>query len=829
MERDYGSRSRVALPILLLLVLLPFTPVVFAGKSFFLTDTFNFFYPLKKTVIDILEAGALPHWNHLSAGGKPLIGGLQSGAFYPLNFVMIVLPFHRGFPIFFVIHYLLAAWFTFRLARRMGLGPPSAAFAGLVFALSGYLVSMANSISIVMTLTWLPLQILFALDLIDRGRWVDLASLVIVTAFAFLAGAPVTFAYGVGAVMLLIAVGLFRRGRGGEPWRARAIFALVFPVLVFGVCAVQFLPAQDFARYSLRAEGIPYDDAARESLHPLRLATYLSPFLFGNHAVDLPYRFQVAPQIIILITIYLGVVPLLIAPLAFIGTHRKPYFWLGALVVSLLLAFGKHLPLYRLVYEVVPYFDQFRSPFKALGIATFSVAILAGYGLETLLRGEDAARAARAILVSGIAWAIGLGIIVWISFAFYGRIAATEPLAQEAVGTIKDAMLGRALIALAVLSAGTILVAMAARTASTRRIGWFSLLLFAAADLGLCAWLATPTKLDEFYTIPAPLVTSLNLRTSGAPARLYRTPPDEWAGLENLQLEKQVDFYEVRRWLLAPNYGTIFGIEQFDSYESAVLFWHSKLQNFIERAPARERARMVGLFNVEYIISIPRALGRNFYGPPYAFESTFPLNVGTGTEPRTVLRNRLAFPRAYWAPEAVEITDGNEMLRRILEGADFTKQVLVTPPGGGPSSVLHEEQRMLPYDPAWRPTPMENINIGPNNPLPGLVEAASVKYSPNEVEVVVVAPAAGYLVLNDTYHPDWKAWVAGEEREIRRANYLVRAVPVPEGRSTVKFRFEPPSHRLGMAISLFTLLLLAALTAAWIFAQRPWKAPNKGV
>ena len=55
----------------------------------------------------------------------------------------------------------------------------------------------------------------------------------------------------------------------------------------------------------------------------------------------------------------------------------------------------------------------------------------------------------------------------------------------------------------------------------------------------------------------------------------------------------------------------------------------------------------------------------------------------------------------------------------------------------------------------------------------------------------VDSPAAGILVLNDVWHPWWRASVDDRKTEILRANVLFRAVAVPAGRHVVRFRFQP--------------------------------------
>ena len=47
------------------------------------------------------------------------------------------------------------------------------------------------------------------------------------------------------------------------------------------------------------------------------------------------------------------------------------------------------------------------------------------------------------------------------------------------------------------------------------------------------------------------------------------------------------------------------------------------------------------------------------------------------------------------------------------------------------------------------------------------------------------------LVLNDVWHPWWRATIDGVETEILRANVIFRAVRCRRASHTVRFTFEP--------------------------------------
>jgi hypothetical protein len=77
----------------------------------------------------------------------------------------------------------------------------------------------------------------------------------------------------------------------------------------------------------------------------------------------------------------------------------------------------------------------------------------------------------------------------------------------------------------------------------------------------------------------------------------------------------------------------------------------------------------------------------------------------------------------------------------------------------------------------------------PNGEPEGTVRIAS--YRNTEIEIEADAPGGGFVVLNDVWHPCWRASVDGKAADILKANVVFRAVVVPPGKHIVRFSFHP--------------------------------------
>ena len=83
-------------------------------------------------------------------------------------------------------------------------------------------------------------------------------------------------------------------------------------------------------------------------------------------------------------------------------------------------------------------------------------------------------------------------------------------------------------------------------------------------------------------------------------------------------------------------------------------------------------------------------------------------------------------------------------------------------------------------------------------------------FSDHRLNFEVRSQAPGFLVVNNTYYPGWRALVNGENRTVMKANYLFQAVEIPSGISTVSLFYRPVSFLLG-CFSLLVMLCLGCV------------------
>ncbi len=83
------------------------------------------------------------------------------------------------------------------------------------------------------------------------------------------------------------------------------------------------------------------------------------------------------------------------------------------------------------------------------------------------------------------------------------------------------------------------------------------------------------------------------------------------------------------------------------------------------------------------------------------------------------------------------------------------------------------------------------------------------KYQPNQLTYTVQSGKGGVVVFSEIYYPGWTATVDGEEVELGRVNYVLRALQVKPGRHEVVLSFFPKTVKTTETIAYISYGLLA--------------------
>ena len=91
-------------------------------------------------------------------------------------------------------------------------------------------------------------------------------------------------------------------------------------------------------------------------------------------------------------------------------------------------------------------------------------------------------------------------------------------------------------------------------------------------------------------------------------------------------------------------------------------------------------------------------------------------------------------------------------------------------------------------------------------------------YEPNHLVYDYEIPQDQLAVFSQIYYPKgWNAYLDGKKVDIKRVNYILRAVMLKQGKHSVEFKFEPTSFKMGQLVSLISSLLILAMIGFAIY------------
>lgn len=742
-------------------------------------------YAVREFGTSVLRAtGHWPLWNPYLFGGMPYIASMNGDIFYPTFLLRLVLPADIAITWAFVIHIFLAGWLTYLFLRATGLRFWGALVGGLAYMMGGPIasyVSPGHDGKLYVSALF-PLVLWLILRGVRDGRRSAWPLLALTIGLGILTPHPQIMQYlllASGAYALYLAFWSGDEQSSGRRTAVRRLGAALASVaLGLAMGAIQFLPVAQYVAASPRAGGgsscglTGYAYSASWSMPPEELFnTYLPQFtgILDNYWGRTGIHFQ---------SDYIGAIVLLLAGCAFVRMRperrRGIWFWLVVGVVAILWSFGGYTPFFHLVYALVPGTGYFRAPAAIFFLAGFAVAVLAGEGVETVLRGAVGNRyvAVWGAVAAAVALMAVSGGLTTIAQGF-----ASPDAAERVVDNAGALSLG-AVRCLVLVLAGAVVIALAtARRWSPRRVG-IALTVLVALDLWSVErlyWNFSRRAASVFGTDPA--IDYVAHQTE--PARLLVVPGGRALAPHDPELE--ADAPMVHRVRLVLGY-----------HGNEIKRW----DNLLDKCGGYRGAftpTAWRLINARFLLtdldSLPIPGAQRVVGPV------------TDAAGSTIYLFRLPGdnPVAWVAPVAVKAGDA---------------QALVTV----------QDPRFDPTRAAIFDTSAQGITGQAVTTLPAPlgIAVAATRYDPGHLTFTLAqpAPAGASLVVSENYYPGWSATVDGHVVPVGRADYTLLGVPLAAGATTVDLVFRSPVFTDGVIVTLGAIAVALAWLAAAMIAER---------
>jgi hypothetical protein len=472
--------------------------------------------------------------------------------------------------------------------------------------------------------------------------------------------------------------------------------------------------------------------------------------------------------------------------------RRMIWFWAGAGLVSLLLAWGRFAPFYRIIYAL-PYFSTIRNPIKFMHPCHLALMILFGYGLLGMSRIYLQAAAGKALSlpdqlrdwwgrlqgadkrwVYGCLGFVAASVVAWLAYttdraslvAHLTKVGFDPTLAQEtAVFSSREV----GLYVLFVLASVGALFLIQSGGLAGNRARWAPVILgtVLAIDLARASapWIIYYDYREKYASNPIIDI----LRDKPYTHRSMLLPLQgggQWQYLQQLfmveWLQHHYQFYNIQSLNVAQEPRMA---EDKAAYVRAVganvlRYWQLTNTRFLygtreatdllnqQFDPAQRRFRTHTLFEL------------------YPIQGTPTVGVRTNTTgPLALIEFVGALPRAKLYPRWQVSTNDTVTLAKLADPTVDPEQIVLVAEDPGPAGS------------------------GGAGAEAGTVEWLS--YAPKTIVQRTAAKAPAVLLVNDRFDPGWKVWVDGKPAPVLRANFLVRGVYVPAGEHTVKWHFEP--------------------------------------
>jgi hypothetical protein len=328
-----------------------------------------------------IHRARFPLWDPFIWCGQSLIGQTQPGPLFPPNVLFSLAPLDAAGYLrndclnwYYAAIHALAALFAYLLCRELRLPAAASILGGLVFGLGGFLGSVPW-IDVMNGAIWAPLVLMYLVRSVRGER---------PAANAALSGLWLGVSWLSGHHELPLMLSVVCAGSWFYfLWHKRRAFryaALSFAIAGL-VGAIQLWPTYEFAHLSKRWVGAEREAGWNDRV-PYTIHTVYSLPAHGVVETMLPSANSYAD-----ISPFLGGVAVSLALLGLAANwNDRLVRWIAAAgVLSLVYALGAATPIHGAIYAISPMMARARVPVRAFLFFDLALAVLAGYGLHTVI------------------------------------------------------------------------------------------------------------------------------------------------------------------------------------------------------------------------------------------------------------------------------------------------------------------------------------------------------------------------------------------------------------------------------------------------------------
>lgn len=783
--------------------LLFFEDILFRGGYMYpFPDIFQGVYPLCYfTLEEWSKSGEFPLWvPYVECGVFNTVPFL---VFSPLNFALyLFLPLMVAIKWSIVLVFLLCGTFTYIYARSISLSPVCSLLSAICYSMNGFFISYLDDFHVLHAIAFLPLSLYVIEKSMIKKNPAILSYLAPVLAVQAMGGQPQFVLYSLMVLPFYFGFNLYylsrEKGISGGLFLKYSFFFISSLILALGIGSLTLLPTYEYVSYSYRGHDCSPFSATTGSLNPLELLNLLFPHFFGTISplggADANYWGLGASSSLYG---YVGFFPLVLAGVAITSKsiqRRNILFFTFLLFFSVLFAMGQYGP-FAFVIPKLPFLKLTRNVDRALMLYVFSVSILSGWGLKRLLELGESLKRVRKVLLYFLGTLCLSVVVVHLLLSVYHvpfvKIAtqffATHPeYSARPAETLPDRILTTVSFfyppLLLTIVLGLIMVLLIslliAKRVSSNTVGYL-VVAFTLVPLFYFGKTFYYVRSDSSL-LEAPAVAKFLRNNYPDSIGKYRVfTPGVIAG----QIIPYNDYALKKEWLFLSS-NILYDIETVNDLSNNTEARYFALIDPLVRgneSQILERKKMLDLLNVRFIIT-------NANLTHHELQEVYKQgNI-------KVYENITFLPRAFLVNRIEVIPDEKELLDKLSSPSFDVKE-----------TVLLEKKLSKP------------IGAGL------LYEVGNVTHTTNKLSIRVESDSDTFLFVSEKYYPGWRCHIDNKEVEIYRANYAFRGVPIPKGKHVVIFTYQPMIVRLGLYVSLVSLLACSIL----IITSHNWRSPLK--